>query len=73
MNSYLQIMKSEFNFVNGFLQNFNDNIEDKSFFSDEAWFELSGYVNSQNMRMWSAKNRCLTWDEQAEISGSNIF
>jgi hypothetical protein len=34
----------------------NDNILDKSFFSDEAWFEMSGYVNSQNMRMWSAEN-----------------
>jgi hypothetical protein len=34
----------------------DNNILDKSFFSDEAWFEMSGYVNSQNMRMWSAEN-----------------
>lgn len=34
----------------------NDNILDKCFFSDEAWFHLSGYLNKQNMRMWSAEN-----------------
>jgi len=27
-----------------------------SFFSDEAWIHLSGYINSQNTRMWSAEN-----------------
>ena len=26
------------------------------FMSDEAWFYLSGYVNSQNTRYWSSKN-----------------
>lgn len=25
-------------------------------FSDESWFYISGYVNSQNMRTWSAEN-----------------
>jgi hypothetical protein len=25
-------------------------------FSDEAWFHLSGYVNSQNSRFWSSEN-----------------
>lgn len=34
----------------------DDNILDKSFFSDEGWFHLSGYVNSQNYRIWSAEN-----------------
>lgn len=34
----------------------NNNILDKTFFSDEAWFHLSGYVNSQNRRIWSAEN-----------------
>lgn len=29
---------------------------DNLFFSDEAWFHLSGYVNSQNSRYWSARN-----------------
>jgi hypothetical protein len=31
-------------------------ILDKVFYSDEAWFHLSGYVNSQNSRTWSAEN-----------------
>jgi hypothetical protein len=26
------------------------------FFPDEAWFHLSGYVNSQNSRFWSSEN-----------------
>jgi len=25
-------------------------------FSDEAWFHLSGYVNSQNSRIWASEN-----------------
>ena len=27
-----------------------------TFFSDEAWFHLNGYVNSQNTRIWAANN-----------------
>ncbi|CAH1374634.1 unnamed protein product, partial [Tenebrio molitor] len=26
------------------------------FFTDEAWFHLSGFINSQNYRTWSAHN-----------------
>lgn len=33
-----------------------DNILEKTFFTDEAWFNLSGYVNSQNRRIWCAEN-----------------
>lgn len=29
---------------------------DYVFYSDEAWFHLSGYVNSQNNRYWSSEN-----------------
>lgn len=29
---------------------------DTIFFSDEAWFSLNGYVNSQNYRWWSSVN-----------------
>ncbi|KAJ3649791.1 hypothetical protein Zmor_021512 [Zophobas morio] len=40
-----------------FQANLDDNrILDLSFFSDEAWFHLSGYVNSQNFRIWSTEN-----------------
>ncbi|KAJ4441236.1 hypothetical protein ANN_11087 [Periplaneta americana] len=27
-----------------------------TFYTDEAWFHLSGYVNSQNFRIWSTNN-----------------
>ena len=37
--------------------NMDDNrILDLSFFSDEAWFHLSDYVNSQNFRIWGTEN-----------------
>ncbi|KAJ3661413.1 hypothetical protein Zmor_005808 [Zophobas morio] len=39
-----------------FQNNMNNRILDLSFFSDEAWFHLNGYVNSQNYRVWSAEN-----------------
>lgn len=42
------------NWFNGNLR--DNNMLDKTFFSDEAWFHLSGYVNSQNYRTWSAEN-----------------
>jgi hypothetical protein len=28
----------------------------KTVFTDEAYFHLSGYMNSENIRMWSAEN-----------------
>lgn len=34
----------------------NDDILDLTFFSDEAWFHLSGYVHSQNYRTWATEN-----------------
>jgi hypothetical protein len=40
-------------------QNFvvaNPNTLDMICFSDEAWFHLSGHVNSQNTRLWAATN-----------------
>lgn len=44
-------------FCQWFLDNHNnDEAMDNIFFSDEAYFHLSGYVNSQNMRWWSAEN-----------------
>ncbi|GJQ85797.1 hypothetical protein Trydic_g19311 [Trypoxylus dichotomus] len=38
------------------LQTGDDDL-DRSFFSDEAWFHLSGYVNSQNYCTWIAMSR----------------
>jgi hypothetical protein len=45
-------------FCHWFMESFHNNgaILEKTFFSDESWFHLSGYVNSQNMRMWSGEN-----------------
>lgn len=34
----------------------NDDALNMTFFSDEAWIHLSGYVNSQNCRTWSSEN-----------------
>ncbi|BFZ07560.1 hypothetical protein BsWGS_10599 [Bradybaena similaris] len=39
-----------------FLAEEGESILDVTFFSDEAWFHLSGYVNSQNNRIWSSFN-----------------
>jgi hypothetical protein len=39
-----------------FLANEGEQILDVTFFTDEAWFHLSGYVNSQNNRLWSNEN-----------------
>jgi hypothetical protein len=33
-----------------------DDVLEKTFFTDEAYFHLSGYVYSQNIRMWSSQN-----------------
>lgn len=43
-------------FCRWFLANMDNNMLDLSFFSDEAWCHVSGYINSQNMRMWAADN-----------------
>ena len=34
----------------------NSGILDVTFFTDEAWFHISGDVNSQNTRIWAAEN-----------------
>ncbi|PNF32022.1 hypothetical protein B7P43_G06549 [Cryptotermes secundus] len=34
----------------------NPRILDITWFSDEAWFHLSGYVNAQNSRIWASEN-----------------
>ncbi|KAJ3651965.1 hypothetical protein Zmor_017969 [Zophobas morio] len=40
-----------------FQANMDDNrILDLSFFSDETWFHLSGYINLQNFRIWITRD-----------------
>lgn len=44
-------------YCHGFNENLNDdNMLNLTFFSDEAWCYLSGYVISQNFRTWSTEN-----------------
>ena len=35
-------------------------LEKKNFFSDEAHFDLGGYVNKQNCHIWGTENRTHT-------------
>ncbi len=35
---------------------------DNFFFSDEAWFHLDGYINSQVYRIWSTENPHVYWE-----------
>ncbi|XP_076330740.1 uncharacterized protein LOC143236352 [Tachypleus tridentatus] len=41
---------------NRFIEENTANVLDVTFFTDEAWFQLSGYINSQNSRLWSSDN-----------------
>jgi hypothetical protein len=45
-------------FCNWMLKNVHDGLVDPQllFIADEAYFHLSGYVNSQNTRIWSGEN-----------------
>ena len=49
------------------LQQFIDingkNILNDTFFTDEAWFHLSGYTNTQNLRTWTTKNPHATFEK----------
>lgn len=38
-----------------FLNALNEDFLDRIFFTDEMWCYLEGYINSQNMRMWSTE------------------
>jgi hypothetical protein len=35
-----------------------------TFFSDEAWFHLQGYINTQNILYWSSQNPHFTHNVQ---------
>jgi hypothetical protein len=51
-------------FCNWFLQAVHDGVLDPklTFFTDEAWFHLSGYINAQNIRYWSNINPRQTFE-----------
>lgn len=62
MQVYQELLPADYNrrllYCQWFMQRLmnNDELLNVTFYSDEAWFHLSGYVNSQNMRLWSADN-----------------
>lgn len=41
---------------NRFCRNNVNNKLEITFFTDEAWFHLNGYINSQNSRIWATEN-----------------
>jgi hypothetical protein len=51
-------------FVTDLLQAVHDSVLDQklTFFTDEAWFHLNGYINAQNKRYWSSINPKQTFD-----------
>lgn len=54
----LEDYSSRYDYCDWFLEKFGRDIQmiPMMFFTDEAWFHLSGYVNAQNYRIWSTKN-----------------
>lgn len=48
--------EARMNYCYWFQNTFDDRLLDFTFYSDEAWFHLSGYINSQNFRTWSSEN-----------------
>jgi hypothetical protein len=58
------------------LQTFIDEnpvILDYTWFSDEAWFHLSGYVNSQNTRLWGSENPHALFEEPLQSQKVGVF
>jgi hypothetical protein len=51
----------------------NPGILDYTWFSDEAWFHLSGYVNSQNTRLWGSKNPHALFEEPFHSQKVGMF
>jgi hypothetical protein len=49
---------SRIHFCNWFLQSVVEGEIDlqPTFFSDEAWFRLQGYINTQNNQYWDSQN-----------------
>jgi hypothetical protein len=56
-------------FCDWFLQAVHDGVLDPklTFFTDQAWFHLSGYINAQNNRYWSSINPRQTFDQKIGV------
>jgi DNA-binding transcriptional MocR family regulator len=51
----------------------NPGILDYTWFSDEAWLHLSGYVNSQNTRLWGSENPHALFEEPLHSQKVGVF
>jgi hypothetical protein len=51
----------------------NPGILDYTWFSDEAWFHLSSYVNSQNTRLWGSENPHALFEEPLHSQKVGVF
>jgi hypothetical protein len=51
----------------------NPGILDYTWFSDEAWFHLSGYVNSQNTSLWGSENPHALLEEPFHSQKVSVF
>jgi hypothetical protein len=45
-----------------FLDREGEDILDITIFTDDAYFHFSGYINSQNARVWCAQNPCVFYE-----------
>jgi hypothetical protein len=57
-------------------QTFNDGnpgILDYTWFSNEAWFHLSGYVNSQNTCLWGSETPHAVFEEPLHSQKVGVF
>jgi hypothetical protein len=82
-----QDFEARVNYCHWFQQTFDNDLLDLNFYSDEAWFMLSGYLNSQNFRIWTTdnphayleaplhpqKDRYLDRGFQKKVNWTNIF
>jgi len=62
-------------FVNWVLENrnVNGNFSKKIIFSDEAHFQLDGYVNTQNCRIWGAENPRVIHEEPMHAQRATVW
>jgi hypothetical protein len=51
----------------------NPGILDYVWFSDDTWFHLSGYVNSQNTRLWGSENPHALFEETLHSQKVGVF
>ncbi|GFU25583.1 hypothetical protein TNCV_3621591 [Trichonephila clavipes] len=49
-------------FASDILMHTNENFMDYVIFSDESTFQLNGYVNNNNVRIWSLENTTRSWN-----------